>query len=98
EEFVLQLPGGGHARLRRAIPARGEEPRHRVAEDAAEELDPELIPVFVDDADHARQGRPSAFANNTLAALRTSFAFFSSAFSPRSRLFSSATSDRKSVV
>src|SRR5699024_8408148 len=92
EQLVLQLSRGGHARLRRAIPARGEEPWQRVLQDTAEELDSELISVLVDEADHARQGRPGSFAKNTLAALRTSFAFFSSATSRWRRLFSSATS------
>src|SRR5690606_31049659 len=92
EQLVTQLAGRWHARLRGAIPAGGDEPWHHVPEDAAEELDPELIPMLVDEADHVGQGRSSSFAKNTLAALRTSFAFRSSAFSRRSRLFSSATS------
>lgn len=43
-------------------------------------------------AGQTRQERSSSFAKNTLAALRTSFALRSSAFSRRRRLFSSATS------
>src|SRR5690606_41152273 len=77
---------------RGAITARGEEPLDRRAQDPAYELDPETIPMFIDEPDHLGQGRSSSFAKNTLAALRISFALRRSAFSFCSRLISAAAS------
>lgn len=75
-----------------AVAARGEEPLDCRSEDPADELDPETIPMFVDEPDHLGQGRSSSFAKNTLAALRISFALRSSAFSFCSLLISAAAS------
>jgi hypothetical protein len=92
EQFVLQLPSRRRTADRGAIAARGEEALHCRSEDPADELDPETIPVLVDEPDHLGQGRSSSFAKNTLAALRISFAFRSSETSFCSRLISAAAS------
>ena len=64
----------GRGLSRRAVAAGGEEALHCRSQDTADELDPEAIPVLVDEPDHLGQGRSSSFAKNTLAALRISFA------------------------
>ncbi len=92
QQVITQLSGRRHPTHRGAITARGEEPLDRRSEDPADELDPETIPVQVNEPGHLGQGRSSSFAKNTLAALRISFAFRSSAFSFCSRLISAAAS------
>jgi len=70
QQLVPQLPGGDDAGLRGAIPAGRDETLHCRAQRPADELDPEPLSIFVDEADHLGQGRSSSFARNTLAALR----------------------------
>jgi DNA (cytosine-5)-methyltransferase 1 len=92
QPVIPQLSGRRRPNHRGAIAARGEEPLNCRSEDAADELDPETTPVFIDEPDHLGQGRSSSFANNTLAALRISFALRSSAISFCNRLISAAAS------
>src|SRR5690606_15410818 len=92
EQLVSEASGRWQTSFRSAISARGDEPTNCRAQHTADGLDPELIPVFVDEADHFVVGRSSSFAKNTLAALRISLARRNSATSRRNRAFSSATS------
>src|SRR5690606_12880132 len=92
EQLVSQASGRWQASFRGTISARGDEPTNCRAQHPADGLDPELIPMLVDEADHLVVGRSSSLAKNTLAALRISLARRSSATSRRSRAFSSATS------
>src|SRR5690606_8899563 len=86
------LPGRRGAADGGAVAAGSEEALDCGSEDLADELDPETIPVFIDEPDHLGQGRSSSFAKNTLAALRISFAFRNSETSFCSRLISAAAS------
>src|SRR5690606_25251667 len=92
EEIVTQLPGRRGTADSGAVSAGGEEALHCRPEDAADELDPETIPVLVDESDHLGQGRSSSFAKNTLAAFRISFAFRNSETSFSSCLIRAAAS------
>lgn len=92
EQVVAQLPRRRRATDRGAVAARGEDPLNCRAQHPEDELDPETIPVVVDKPDYLGQGRSSSFAKNTLAALRISFAFRSSAFSVCNRLIFAAAS------
>ena len=56
QEIVLQLPGRRRA-VRRGVEAAGrEESSHRRSEHLADELDPETIPVLVDEPDNLVEG------------------------------------------
>lgn len=70
EEVVAELPRGRRTADGGAVAAGGEEALHCRSQDTADELDPETIPVLIDEPDHLGQGRSSSFAKNTLAALR----------------------------
>lgn len=75
-----------------AVAAGGEEPLDCRTQDAADELDPETIPVLRDEPGHLGQGRSSSFAKSTLATLRISFAFRNSETSFSSCLMRCAVS------
>src|SRR3546814_13539619 len=77
EQVVAQLPRRRRATDRGAVAARGEAPLNCRAQHPADELDPQTIPVPVDEPDHPGPGRSSPFANNPPPPFRISLHFSS---------------------
>lgn len=88
--LVTDCSGRRWVLLRSTVAARSEEPTFHRAQDAADDLDPEVIEMPVDESGHFVVGWSSSLAKNAETDLRISLARRDSASSRRSQRFSSS--------
>lgn len=91
EDLVASGPCGARPGLGRAVADGGDEPTFRRTHGAADDPDPELIQVLVDERDHLVVGRVGSDAKKSEVLRRFSSARRNSRFSRRSLVISSAS-------